>query len=120
MIVKITLISFRAIFFSNLIYHVALINLTLRMIISKCILTSVMNLNLLNIKSLKKKFNMQKKSFMKMQNLKLTKTIFFNLNFFKRLTPPPLKKNTKKTKKIERFFGELIVIINLYGNIHFC
>lgn len=116
MIVKITLISFRAIFFSNLIYHVALINLTLRMIISKCILTSVMNLNLLNNKSLKKKFNMQKKSFMKMQNLKLTKTIFFNLNFFKRLTPP-LK---KKTKKIERFFCELIVIINLYGNIHFC
>lgn len=89
------------------------------MIISKCILTSVMNLNLLNIKSLKKKFNMQKKSFMKMQNLKLTKTIFFNLNFFKRLTPPPQKKN-KKTKKIERFFCELIVIINLYGNIHFC
>lgn len=61
MIVKITLISFRAIFFSNLIYHVALINLTLRMIISKCILTYVMNLNLLNNKSLKKKYNMQKK-----------------------------------------------------------
>lgn len=60
MIVKITLISFRAIFFSNLIYDVALINLTLRMIISKCILTSIMYLNLLNIKSLKKKFNMQK------------------------------------------------------------
>lgn len=89
------------------------------MIISKCILTSVMNLNLLNIKSLKKKFNMQKKSFMKMQNLRLTKTIFFNLNFFKRLTPPPKKKH-QKTKKIERFFCELIVIINLYGNIHFC
>lgn len=90
------------------------------MIISKCILTSVMNLNLLNIKSLKKKFNMQKKSFMKMQNFKLTKTIFFNLNFFKRLTPPPQKKPPKKPKKIERFFCELIVIINLYGNIHFC
>lgn len=73
------------------------------MIISKCILTSVMNLNLLNIKSLKKKFNMQKKSFMKMQNLKLTKTIFFNLNFFKRLTPPS-KKNPKKQKKLKDFF----------------
>lgn len=76
------------------------------MIISKCILTSVMNLNLLNIKSLKKKFNMQKKSFMKMQNLTLTKTIFFNLNFFKRLPPPPLqKKNNQKQKtKLKDFF----------------
>lgn len=73
------------------------------MIISKCILTSVMNLNLLNIKSLKKKFNMQKKSFMKMQNLKLTKTIFFNLNFFKRLTPPP-QKNQKLKTKLKDFF----------------
>lgn len=72
------------------------------MIISKCILTSVMNLNLLNIKSLKKKFNMQKKSFMKMQNLKLTKTIFFNLNFFKRLTPP--QKNPPKNKKNWKIF----------------
>lgn len=74
------------------------------MIISKCILTSVMNLILLNIKSLKKKFNMQKKSFMKMQNLKLTKTIFFNLNFFKRLIPPPPQKKNQKNKKNWKIF----------------
>lgn len=80
MIVKITLISFRAIFFSNLIYHVALINLTLRMIISKCILTSVMNLNLLNIKSLKKKFNMQKK-FHENAKLKIDQNYFFQFEF---------------------------------------
>lgn len=51
------------------------------MIISKCILTSVMNLNLLNIKSLKKKFNMQKKSFMKNAKLKIDQNYFFQFEF---------------------------------------
>lgn len=51
------------------------------MIISKCILTSVMNLNLLDIKSLKKKFNMQKKKFHENAKLKIDQNYFFQFEF---------------------------------------
>lgn len=76
MIVKITLISFRAIFFSNLIYHVALINWPLEWLSVNASFRKSLHFNLCNvfefIKSPKKKIKLKKKktNFMKMQNLK--------------------------------------------------
>lgn len=72
----ITLISFRAIFFSNLIYHVALINWPLEWLSVNASFCKSLHFNLCNvfefIKSPKKKIKLKKKktNFMKMQNLK--------------------------------------------------